>query len=45
MWITTSLLSFQGPLWLGVEAPDRVLPMIQIELNFSYVKLNCVPNS
>ena len=33
MWSTSSLLSLQGQLWLGVIAPDRVLSMGQIELN------------
>ena len=36
---TSSLLSLPGPLWFGVVAPDRVLPMGQIELN-SCLKLN-----
>ena len=27
------LPSFRGPLLLGAVAPDRVLPMVQIELN------------
>ena len=30
---TPSLPSFQGPLWLGVVAPDRVLSMGLMELN------------
>ena len=29
-----SLPSLPGPLWLGVVAPDRVLSMGQIELNY-----------
>ena len=32
MWSTPSLLSLSGPLWPGVEAPDRVLSMSQMEL-------------
>ncbi len=31
---TPSLPSLSGPLWSGVVAPDRVLSMGQIELNF-----------
>ena len=31
---TPSLPSFPGPLWPGVVAPDRVLPIGQIELNY-----------
>ena len=34
MWSTPLLPSFPGPLWLGVVAPDKVLTMGQIELNF-----------
>ena len=34
MQSTPSLPSFPGPLWLGVVAPDRVLFMGQIELNY-----------
>ena len=33
MLSTPSLPSFSGPLWLGVVAPDRVLSMVQIEIN------------
>ena len=33
MQSTTSLPSLPGPLWPGVELPDRVLSMVQIELN------------
>ena len=29
---TLSLPSFSGPLWLGVVAPDKALPIGQIEL-------------
>ena len=32
MRCTTSLPSLPGPLWPGVEEPDRVLSMAQIEL-------------
>ena len=35
MWSTPSLPSLTGPLWLGVVAPDSVLSMGQIELNFA----------
>ena len=38
MQITSSLPSLPGPLWLEAVAPDRVLSMGQIELN--YVMLN-----
>ena len=31
---TPSLLSLPGQLWSGVVAPDKVLSMGQIELNF-----------
>ena len=34
MWSTPSLLSFPDPLWPGVVAPNRVLSMGKIELNF-----------
>ena len=33
-WSTPSLLSLPGPLWPEVVAPDRVLSIGQIELNF-----------
>ena len=33
MWSTPSLPSLPGPLWPVVVAPDRALPMGQIELN------------
>ena len=32
IWNTSSLPSLPGPLWLVVVAPDRVLPMGQVEL-------------
>ena len=31
MWCSPSLSSFSVPLWPGVVAPDRVLPMGQME--------------
>ena len=31
---TISLPSLLGPLWPGVVAPDRVLSMVQIEINW-----------
>ena len=34
MWSTHLLLSLPGPLWPRVVAPDRVLSMGQIELNY-----------
>ena len=34
MWSSPSLTSLPGPFWPGVVAPDRVLSMGQIELNF-----------
>ena len=34
MWNTSSLPSLPGPLCFGVVAPDRVLSMGQIELNY-----------
>ena len=34
MQCTPSLPSLPGPLWPGVVAPDRVLSMGQIELNY-----------
>ena len=42
MWSTSSLPSLPDPLWLGVVAADRILSMRQIELNGTYVKLNCL---
>ena len=33
MWSTPSLLSLAGPLWPKVVASDRVLSMVQIEVN------------
>ena len=47
---TPSLPLLPGPLWLGVVAPDRVIPMGQIELFdiwtecklMTYTKLNCL---
>ena len=39
MWSTPSLQSLRGLLWPGVEAPDRVLSMGQIEL---FLHLNWV---
>ena len=39
MWSTVSSLLLPGPLWPGVVAPDRVLSMSQIELNFSFKSL------
>ena len=33
MWSIPSLSLFLGPLWPGVVALDRVLSMVQIELN------------
>ena len=37
MWSTPSFLSLPGPLWIGVVAPDRILSMRQIELNYVLV--------
>ena len=34
MWCTSLLPSLPGPLWPGVVAPERVLSMGQIELNW-----------
>ena len=34
MWSNPSLPSLAGSLWPGVAAPDRVLSMGQIELNW-----------
>ena len=34
MWNTPSLLSLPGPLWPGVVAPDMVLSIGLIELNY-----------
>ena len=31
---TPSMLSFPNPLWFGMVAPDRVLSVGQIELNY-----------
>ena len=43
MQSTLSLPSLPGPLWLGVVAHDRVLPMGQVELNCVLnAKLNCL---
>ena len=50
MQSTPSLPLLPGPLWPGVVAPDRVLSMDQIELNWTflkfklhtYAKLNCL---
>ena len=42
MQSTPSLPSLPDPLWLKVEAPDKVLSMGQIELNCNYAKLNCL---
>ena len=47
---TPSLPSLPGPLWSGVEAPDRILSIGQIELfdiltvckQMTYAKLNCL---
>ena len=36
---TSSLPSLPGPLWTGVVAPDRVLPMSQRELNYVLIGL------
>ena len=33
MWSTPLLPSLPGPLWPGVVAPDKALPLGQIELN------------
>ena len=33
MWSTSLLPSHPGTLWPGVVAPDRVLSMVQIEVN------------
>ena len=48
MWSAPLLPLLPGPLWPGVVAPDRVLSMVQIELNCvlmpnrSVLHLNCV---
>ena len=45
---TPSLPAFPGPLWPAVVAPDRVLPIGQIEMTFRlstkkwHAKLNCL---
>ena len=31
-----------GLLWPGMTAPDRILSIGQLELNFTYAKLNCL---
>ena len=41
MQSTLLLRLLPGPLWLGVEAPGRVLSIDQIELNCTYTKRNC----
>ena len=38
MQSTPLLPSLLGPLWPGVEAPDRVLSMGQIELNYIHMQ-------
>ena len=43
LWGMRSILSLPSlpvPLWPGVVAPDRVLSMGQIKLNYAYAKLN-----
>ena len=42
MWSTPSLPSLPGLLGLGVVAPDRILSMVQIEMNSTTSKLNCL---
>ena len=42
MWSIPLLLSFPGPLWPRVVAPDRILSMGQRELNCTYAKLKCL---
>ena len=42
MQSTPSLSLLPGPLWPGVVAPDMVLSIGQIELNYNYTKLNCL---
>ena len=34
MWSTPSVISLQCPLWLRVAAPDRVLSIDEMELNY-----------
>ena len=40
MNLSNFVVSFTGPLWLGMVVPDRVLFMGQIEHNCIYAKLN-----
>ena len=40
LWSTPLLPSLSGLLWPGVVAPDRVQSMGQIELNWTFAKLN-----
>ena len=42
MWSTPSLPLLPCPLWAEVVGPDRVLSMRLIELNCTYVKMNCL---
>ena len=47
MWSTSSLTLLPGPLWPGVVAPDRVLSVCRIELNWiawnrAVLTFNCV---
>ena len=42
MQCTPLLPALSGLLWPGVVALDRVLFMDQIELNYTYAKLNCL---
>ena len=37
----TSLRTLRGPLWPGVVAPDRVLSIVQIDLN-CLLRLNLI---
>ena len=39
IWSSPSLRSLPGPLWPGVEAPDRVLSMCPLELNRSFLRV------
>ena len=41
-WSTPSAPSLPGPLWPSVVTPDKFLSMGQIELNCSYVQMNCL---